>query len=47
MLKAGMAADFAVFSTDLTQVPKEELGKVYVYETFVDGVQVYKRGERL
>ncbi len=47
MLKAGMAADFAVFSTDLTQVPKEELGKVCVYETFVDGVQVYKRGERL
>ena len=47
MLKAGMAADFAVFSTDLTQVPGKELGKVCVDETFVDGVRVYKRGNRL
>lgn len=42
-LRAGMAADFAVLSRDLTQTPPSELGQVLVEQTYVDGVCVFER----
>ena len=43
MLRAGMAGDFVVFPQNLLETPPGELGRVSVDETWVDGVQVYKR----
>jgi predicted amidohydrolase YtcJ len=44
MLKAGMLADFAVLSLDITSVPRERIGDAVVEETVVGGRSVYKKG---
>jgi hypothetical protein len=43
MLKAGMLADFAVLSQDITAVPRERIGDTVVEETVVGGRSVYAR----
>jgi predicted amidohydrolase YtcJ len=43
MLKAGMLADFAVLSQDLSRVPPERIGDTRVEETVVGGRSVYRR----
>jgi predicted amidohydrolase YtcJ len=41
-IKDGKLADLVVLSKDITQVPKEEIGRVRVEATVVDGRTVYK-----
>lgn len=41
MLRAGMAADFAVLDRDISQTPSWEVGKARVEETFLDGARVW------
>ena len=43
MLKAGMLADFAVLSQDISSVPRERIGDTVVEETVVGGRTVYRR----
>ncbi len=43
-LAAGYRADFAVLSEDILSVPAEEIDRVQVLETYVDGACVYQRG---
>ena len=42
MLKRGFKADFAVLSEDLFSACGEDIDKVFVTETYIDGEQVYK-----
>ncbi len=43
MLAPGYHADFAVLSEDILQIPAEEIDRVCVTETYVDGRCVYRR----
>ena len=43
MLAPGYHADFAVLSDDLLDIPAEDIDKVKVIQTYVDGQCVYER----
>lgn len=43
MLAPGYRADFAVLSADILQIPPEEIDRVAVVQTYIDGDCVYER----
>lgn len=45
MLKPGMYADFVVLSDNLLNIPPEDIAKVTVLQTFVEGREVFRRNE--
>ena len=42
VLKRGFNATFAVLSDDIFKAPPEDIDKIFVTGTFIDGEQVYK-----
>lgn len=46
MLKRGFKANFAVLSEDIFKVRGEDIDRVFVTETYIDGEQVYAETER-
>lgn len=43
MLKEGYAADFIILDRDILSIPSDDIDKVKVEETYIDGQQVFKR----
>ena len=43
MLAPGYHADFAVLSDDILNIPAEDIDKIKVIQTYVDGQCVYER----
>ena len=42
-LKEGYWADFIILDKDILSVPAEDIDKIQVEETYVNGQQVYKK----
>ena len=43
VLEPGYHADFAVLDRDIMEIPSDDIDKVRVMETYVDGACVYRR----
>ena len=43
MIKEGYSADFIILDTDILAIPAEDIDKVKVEETYINGEQVYSR----
>ena len=43
MLASGYRADFVVLSDDILHVPSEDIDKVKVVQTYINGTCVYQR----
>ena len=43
MLKEGYRADFAVLSRDIFSVPTDEIDRIFVEDTYIDGEKVYSK----
>ena len=43
MLRKGYCADFIILDRDILEIPAEDIDKVKVDATYIDGKQVYSR----